>query len=73
MRTFHSDVPGYEGLCKASWLNRNQVCHRFDGGISGFFRLVRRNRFGFLRRWGPEFHGMIEYNSDRVESTALKG
>ena len=71
MRTFHSEVPGHEGLCKASWLNRNQVCHRIDVGITGFFRLVRRNRFGFWKRMGPEFHGMIRYNTDIVVSTRI--
>lgn len=71
MKIFYSEVPGHEGFCTAKWLNRNQVMHRFDDGITGFFRLVRRNRFGLLRCVGPDFHGIIRYNETTVESTAL--
>lgn len=53
-----STVPGHEGRCKPTWINRNQVFNKIDGGITGFFKLVYR-RYGFLWRYGPEFHGII--------------
>jgi len=54
-----SKVPGYVGLCKPTWINRNQICHRIDGGITGFFKLVRK-KWGIYWRTGKEFHGIIE-------------
>ena len=53
-----SKVPGHEGECKPVWLNRNETCNRIDGGVTGFFKLVRR-RFGIAWRYGEEFHGII--------------
>jgi len=70
---FYSEVKGHEGPCKASWLNKNQIANRMDGGVTGFFRTVRRNRFGFWRRFGPQFHGIIKFGETTVESTANQG
>ncbi len=53
-----SEVPGHEGPCAPVWVNRNQVCHRLDGGVTGFFRNARK-RGWFWFRFGPEFHGII--------------
>jgi hypothetical protein len=56
-----SEVPGHEGVCQHTWLNRNQVCTRFDGGITGFFRLVKKVRWWpWLVKYGEKFHGIIQ-------------
>ena len=62
-----SKVKGYEGPCKPTWVNRNQVCNRFDGGVSGFFRLVRK-RLGIHLKTGDQFHGIVR-DGKIVEST----
>lgn len=62
-----STVPGHEGPCVHTWLNRNQVSNRFDGGVTGFFRRVKLWRGWPLWKTGPEFHGIIFRN--RVETT----
>ena len=67
MRTIQSDVPGFEGECAVVWLNTNQVNNRFDGGITGFFRLVNKGWLGIRYRTGEEFHGIIK--NGRVESS----
>lgn len=53
-----SKVNNFEGLCKPVWINNNQVCHKFDGGITGFFRLVKK-KYGFYWKTGEEFHGIL--------------
>jgi hypothetical protein len=53
-----SRVPGHEGECAPTWLNRNSICNRIDGGVSGFFRSIVRGRW-FKRLVGREFHGLI--------------
>ena len=63
-----SKVRRHEGLCKPAWVNRNQVCNRFDNGVTGFFKLVKR-RFGFYLKTGKEFHGIVRSNNI-VESTS---
>ncbi len=65
--TINSVVPGHRGRCRPTWWNRNQVCNKFDGGVTGFFRLVHR-RWGFLVKYGPEFHGIAR--DGEVHSTA---
>ena len=65
-----SKVKGYEGPCKPTWINKNQVCHRLDGGVTGFFKLVKK-RFGFYFRTGKEFHGIVK-DGRTVKSTELK-
>lgn len=56
-----SNVPYYEGPCKPTWLNRNQIDNRMDGGVSGFFKIVRKLRFlPFYVKTGREFHGIIK-------------
>jgi len=65
---FISKVKRHEGLCKPTWVNRNQVCNRFDNGITGFFKLVKR-RFGFYLKTGEEFHGIVR-SGNIVESTS---
>lgn len=52
-----SKVSGFEGPCKPVWINRNQVCIRLDGFITGFFRL---GRWPFYK--SKEFHGYIKGN-----------
>lgn len=59
MRIFVSEVPGFAGECRASWINRNVVCNRIDRGVTGFFRSIKRGWFGIPWRVGPEFHGII--------------
>jgi hypothetical protein len=56
---FESKVPGFEGPCHYTWLNRNIVCHRLDGGVSGFFKLMSGSK---------EFHGII-WSDGQVHST----
>lgn len=53
--TLESVVKNYEGKCKPTWLNTNQVYNRFDNGITGFFKNVK---FGI--KVGKEFHGIIK-------------
>lgn len=60
-----SVVPGFVGPCAPVWVNRNQVCRRLDGGVTGFFKLTRWGVF----RVGDEFHGIIRQGLT-VESTA---
>ncbi len=57
-----SKVRRHEGLCKPTWVNCNQVCNRFDNGVTGFFKLVKR-RFGFYLKTGKEFHGIVRSNN----------
>ena len=56
-----SCVRGHEGDCKPVWLNRNQLCNRLDGGVTGFFRRVERLTWWphFAVKVGPEFHGIV--------------
>lgn len=54
-----SKVPGFEGLCKPTWLNRNQITRRLTGETTGFFRLVKK-RFGIWWKVGEEFHGKLD-------------
>ena len=66
-----SKVPNHEGPCRAVWLNQNQVHHRLDGGVMGFFRLVRRGPWLWpvWLAYGSEFHGIIRGRSGVVVST----
>lgn len=57
-----SKVKGHEGLCKPIWVNHNQVCNKFDNGVTGFFKLVKK-RFGFYLKTGEEFHGIVRSNN----------
>lgn len=60
MKALMSKVPNHIGYCKPTWLNRNQVCNRLDGGISGFFKNVHSVWWWPLPvRYGEEFHGII--------------
>jgi len=57
-----SKVPGFIGECYPTWVNRNQVMNRFDGGVTGFFKLVKGSK---------EFHGIVGndgcvYSTERV-------
>jgi len=65
-----SKVKGFEGQCKPTWLNHNLVYHRFDGGVSGFFKLVEK-RFGYYFKIGEEFHGIVR-DGQTVESTEIE-
>lgn len=66
-RYLQSTVPGHKGPCVPTWLNRNQINNRFDGGITGFFRRVKLVCGIPFCRTGPEFHGIIREGI--VEST----
>jgi hypothetical protein len=63
-----SKVPGYVGQCVPVWVNDNSVCNRLDGGISGFFRLVRHRWYG-RQKYGDEFHGIVREGLE-VEMTS---
>jgi len=66
MKIWESAVEGHEGKCFDVWLNTNQIDHRFDMGITGFFRTLKR-KFPYI---GKEFHGIIKRDG-KVHSTAL--
>ena len=66
VHVFHSRVAGHLGPCAPTWLNTNQVYNRADGGVTGFFKPVKRGRF-CVRRYGEEFHGIIRGRT--IEST----
>lgn len=66
--TLESKVPGHEGRCVPTWLNRNQVCHRLDGGVTGFFKLTPTFLGLPVRKVGEEFHGIIK--DGKVYTTA---
>ena len=65
-----SKIKGYEGPCKPTWINAHRVCHKFDRGVTGFFKLVKK-RFGFYFKTGKEFHGIVR-DGKYVESTELE-
>ena len=67
-KILNSNVSGFRGLCTPVWLNKNQVCHRLDGGISGFFKMVRKRWFGW-QKIGKEFHGIIVFGEVKVTDT----
>lgn len=54
-----SRVAGSEGRCVPTWLCGNRILYAIDGGPTGFFRKVERGRLGFLRKVGPELHGIV--------------
>ena len=60
MLYLESKVNDREGACVPVWLNRNQVCRRLDGGVSGFFRRVRLVMGVPLYKFGEEFHGIVK-------------
>ena len=60
-------MTGYPGPCAPVWVNQNTACHRLDGGVTGFFKLVRKRWFG-LQKYGEEFHGIIRRGLE-VDST----
>ena len=65
-----SQVKGFEGPCKPTWLNQNTVCNRLDNGVTGYFKLTKISTvFGipFTEGVGHEFHGII--NNGIVTST----
>jgi len=62
-----SYVKGYEGYCKPTWINKNQVYHRMDGGVTGFFKNTKK-WLCFDIKIGEEFHGIIK-NDGCVYST----
>lgn len=72
---FMSIVKEHEGWCRETWLNRNQVDRRLDGGITGFFRNVKQPWWllFFPIKVGSEFHGILRNGAlGVVESTRLK-
>ncbi len=60
---FNSNVKGYEGKCKPTWINKNQFCHRVDGGVTGFFKNVKKI-WWFWIKVGKEFHGIVKANRE---------
>lgn len=61
MKPIISKVPGYAGLCKPTWLNKNIITRRLTGETTGFFRIVTK-RFGLWWKRGEEFHGKLSWN-----------
>ena len=62
MKTLNSVVPGHEGECTPTWVNRYKILNRMDDGVSGFFKRVNVDTilgFTFKFRYGNEFHGVI--------------
>ena len=73
MKILISEVRGHEGKCKPTWLNLNTIYNRLDGGITGFFRNIKKSSFLFFNfnfKYGEEFHGIIKNN--KVVSTNHK-
>jgi hypothetical protein len=70
-----SKVKGHEGDCVYTWMNRNLVTNRLDGGISGYFRNTKEIFFGlFTIKTGKEFHGIVKWNAlTIVEDTRTWG
>jgi len=69
-----SAVPGFEGECRPTWLNRNQIDIRLTGGVSGFFKLVKRySWFPFPVKVGREFHGIIRESVVYSEHALRRG
>jgi len=66
--TILSKVPGFEGECRPTWVNRNEIYLRVDGGVSGFFRLTKR-KWGITFKVGKEFHGIVRWGRNFIEST----
>lgn len=58
-KTYDSFVPNHETMCVAVWLNRNQICNRLDGGVTGFFKAAERIFPGVYITKGKEFHGIL--------------
>jgi len=58
MKTLDSVVEGHKGICTPLWLNDNQVCNKIDGGVTGFFKLIKKH-LGISLKTGDEFHGII--------------
>ena len=67
MKTYLSTVSGFLGECAATWLD-SFPSSRIIGARTGFFRLVKKNIFGFKIRTGKEFHGYISSKGD-IRST----
>lgn len=65
-----SKVEGYKGPCRPTWINKNQVCNRLDGGFTGFFKLVKK-RFGLHFKTGEQFHGIVK-DGKTVETTEIE-
>ena len=64
-----SEVEGFEGECRPTWINRSQIDQRLGGYVSGFFKLVKD--YGILGKYktGKQFHGKII--KGKVLSTAI--
>lgn len=73
----NSKVPGHMGKCKPVWINPNRMCHRADGGVTGYFKNVIPKKFlgiQYNKMIGEEFHGIIWddgniYSTEGVYST----
>lgn len=70
MRFLVSKIPGHEGPCRPTWINRNAVVMQFEG-VHGYFRCIKRWRWyvwPFLAKFGEEFHGAV-HGDGTVHST----
>ena len=67
---FKSTVEGFEGDCRPTWLNTNQVWNRLDGGVTGFFKHIKMTKIGLYVKTGKEFHGIILPDGE-IRSTAI--
>lgn len=64
-------LESYKGECYPIWINQNQVDNRLDGGVSGFFRQVKRWH-GIPYCVGEEFHGIQKWGESKISPTELK-
>lgn len=69
MKTFISEVPGFEGECAISYINTNKIDARIFGGYTGFFRLVKKHWLLGKIRTGKQFHGAICTDHKTIVST----
>lgn len=68
-----SEVSGHEGSCLFTWENKNQIDNRMERGVSGFFRHAESTIIPCVYRMtGEEFHGIVFWNTNIVETTELR-
>lgn len=63
MKILISKVEGNEGLCTPVWINPSLVCRVVDGVTTGFFKNIKKYKFGWFtynKKVGEEFHGYID-------------
>jgi len=63
MKTYLSTVPGFLGECAPTWLD-SPTGARMTGAMTGFFKMTKKNIFGFKIKTGKEFSGYISSKGD---------